>query len=131
MSNGSVTGAFMKTKVHLRLLPVLNLSIASHSRKAKGKGVAAFVVRQDATSPESYATPASNSAGARLRPMSIPVSSDSMGSSDGNGATISSTRSSSASTTGECVPCRVTSSMSVETEKTSGRMALKSAAEGH
>ena len=49
LSNVSVTGAFMKTKVHLRLLSVLNLSIASHSRKGKGKGVAAFVVRQDAT----------------------------------------------------------------------------------
>jgi hypothetical protein len=45
--NVSVTGAFMKTKVHLRLLSVLNLSVASHSRKAKGKGAAAFVVRQD------------------------------------------------------------------------------------
>jgi len=47
LSNVSVTGAFMKTKVHLRLLSVLNLSIASRSRKAGGKGVAAFVVRQD------------------------------------------------------------------------------------
>jgi hypothetical protein len=47
LSNVSVTGAFMKTKVHLRLLSVLNLSIASHPRKAKGKGVAAFVVRRD------------------------------------------------------------------------------------
>jgi hypothetical protein len=47
LSNVSVTGAFMKTKVHLRLLSVVNLSSASHSRKAKGKGVAAFVVRQD------------------------------------------------------------------------------------
>jgi len=47
LSNVSVTGAFMKTKVHLRLLSVVNLSIASHSRKARGKGVAAFVVRQD------------------------------------------------------------------------------------
>jgi hypothetical protein len=36
----SVTGAFLKKKVHLRLLSVLNLSIASHSRKARGKGVA-------------------------------------------------------------------------------------------
>ena len=35
-----VTGAFLRTKVHLRLLSVLNLSIASHSRKAGGKGVA-------------------------------------------------------------------------------------------
>ena len=47
LSNVSVTGAFMKTKVHLRLLSVVNLSSASHSRKAKGNGVAAFVVRQD------------------------------------------------------------------------------------
>ena len=47
LSNVSVTGAFMKTKVHLRLLSVLNLSTASHSRKAQGKGVAAFVVRRD------------------------------------------------------------------------------------
>ena len=47
LSNVSVTGAFMKTKVHLRLLSVLNLSIASHSRKTNGKGVAAFVVRHD------------------------------------------------------------------------------------
>jgi len=47
LSNVSVTGAFMKTKVHLRLLSVLNLSIVSRSKKAKGSGVAAFVVRQD------------------------------------------------------------------------------------
>jgi hypothetical protein len=47
LSNVSVTGAFMKTKVHLRLLSVLNLSIVSHSRKARGNGVAAFVVRRD------------------------------------------------------------------------------------
>jgi hypothetical protein len=47
LSNVSVTGAFMKTKVHLRLLSVLNLSIASHSRKARDKGVAACVVRRD------------------------------------------------------------------------------------
>ena len=106
LSNVSVTGAFMKTKVHLRLLSVVNLSSASHSRKAKGKGVAAFVVRQDSagvglewceaghTSIEArlallagYATPTSRSAAARLRPMSIPVSSDSVASSDGNGAT--------------------------------------------
>src|SRR5882762_61170 len=32
---------------HLRLLSVLNLSTASHSGKARGKGVAAFVVRRD------------------------------------------------------------------------------------
>jgi hypothetical protein len=37
----------MKTKVHLRLLSVLNLSVASHSRKTRGNGVAAFVVRRD------------------------------------------------------------------------------------
>jgi hypothetical protein len=47
LSNISVTGAFMKTKVQLRLLSVLNLSVASRSRTAKGKGVPAFVVRQD------------------------------------------------------------------------------------
>ena len=47
LSNVSVTGAFMKTKAQLRLLSVLQLSIAARSRKAKGKGVAAFVVRQD------------------------------------------------------------------------------------
>jgi len=47
LSNISVTGAFMKTKVHLRLLSVLNLSVASRSRTAKGKSVPAFVVRQD------------------------------------------------------------------------------------
>jgi len=47
LSNVSVTGAFLKTKVHLRLLSVLSLSIAPLSRKANGKGVAAFVVRQD------------------------------------------------------------------------------------
>jgi hypothetical protein len=48
LSNVSVTGAFMKTKVHLRLLSVLYLSIASHAKKkAKAKGMAAFVVRQD------------------------------------------------------------------------------------
>src|SRR5260221_13641265 len=80
-----VTGAFLRTKVHLRLLSVLNLSIASHSRKAGGKGVAAFVVRQDSaavglewceaghTSIEArlallvaYATPTSRSAATRL-----------------------------------------------------------------
>jgi hypothetical protein len=93
LSNVSVTGAFMKTKVHLRLLSVLNLSTASHSGKARVKAVAAFVVRQDAggvglgwceaghTSIEArlvllqgYATPASSSAAARVRPMSIPFS---------------------------------------------------------
>jgi hypothetical protein len=47
LSNVSVTGAFMKTKAHLRLLSVLNLSIAPRSKKAKPKGVTAFVVRQD------------------------------------------------------------------------------------
>jgi hypothetical protein len=47
LSNVSVSGAFMKTKVHLRLLSVLNLSFVSHSRKAKADSVAAFVVRQD------------------------------------------------------------------------------------
>jgi hypothetical protein len=47
LSNVCVTGAFMRTKAHLRLLSVLNLSIASRSRKANDKGVAAFVVRQD------------------------------------------------------------------------------------
>jgi hypothetical protein len=47
LSNVSVSGAFLKTRVHLRLLSVLNLSFASHSRKAKAKSVAAFVVRQD------------------------------------------------------------------------------------
>ena len=46
LSNVSVTGAFMKTKAHLRLLSVLNLS-SPQSKKAKSKGVAAFVVRQD------------------------------------------------------------------------------------
>jgi hypothetical protein len=46
LSNVSVTGAFMKTKAHLRLLSVLNLS-SPHSKKAKSKGVTAFVVRQD------------------------------------------------------------------------------------
>ena len=84
LSNVSVTGAFMKTNAHLRLLSVLNLSIASHSRKTSGKGVAAFVVRQDSagvglewceaghTSIEArlallvgYATPTSRSAAAR------------------------------------------------------------------
>jgi hypothetical protein len=47
LSNVSVTGAFMKTKVHLRLLSVLHLSVAARAGKAKAKGVAAFVVRQD------------------------------------------------------------------------------------
>jgi hypothetical protein len=46
LSNVSVTGAFMKTKAHLRLLSVLNLS-SPQSKKAKSKGVTAFVVRQD------------------------------------------------------------------------------------
>ena len=46
LSNVSVTGAFMKTKAHLRLLSVLNLS-APQSKKAKSKGITAFVVRQD------------------------------------------------------------------------------------
>ena len=50
LSNVSVTGAFMKTKAHLRLLSVLNLSISPQPKKnAKGKGVAAFVVRRDST----------------------------------------------------------------------------------
>jgi hypothetical protein len=47
LSNVSVTGAFLKTKTHLRLFSVLNLSIAPRSKKAKCKGVTAFVVRQD------------------------------------------------------------------------------------
>ena len=47
LTNVSVTGAFMKTRVHLRLLSVLNLSLASRSKAAKGKGVPVFVVRQD------------------------------------------------------------------------------------
>ena len=47
LSNVSVSGAFMKTKVKLRLLSVLNLSCASQSRKANARSVAAFVVRQD------------------------------------------------------------------------------------
>ncbi len=47
LSNVSVSGAFLRTKIHLRLLSVVNLSIASGSRKANGKAVAAFVVRQD------------------------------------------------------------------------------------
>lgn len=47
LSNVSVTGAFMKTKAHLRLLSVLHLSVADRPGKAKAKGVAAFVVRQD------------------------------------------------------------------------------------
>jgi hypothetical protein len=91
LSNVSVSGAFMKTKVHLRLLSVLNLSSASHSRKARGKGVAAFVVRQDSTgvglewceaghtSIEArlallvgYATPTSSSAAARLSGERLP-----------------------------------------------------------
>jgi hypothetical protein len=92
LSNVSVTGAFMKTKVHLRLLSVLNLSIASHSRKGKGKGVAAFVVRQDPTGVglewceggqtsiearlavlAGCATPIACSAAARPRQSSMPV----------------------------------------------------------
>jgi hypothetical protein len=92
LSNVSVTGAFMKTKVHLRLLSVLNLSIASHSRKGKGKGVAAFVVRQDSTGVglewceggqtsiearlallAGVATPIARSAAARPRPSSMSV----------------------------------------------------------
>jgi hypothetical protein len=109
LSNVSVTGAFMKTKVHLRLLTVLNLSIASHSRNANGKGVAAFVVRQDPagvglewcepghTSIEARlallaggATPTSRPAATRLRPTPIPIGSDSMTASpDGSGATRS------------------------------------------
>jgi hypothetical protein len=45
--NVSVSGAFMETKVHLRRLSVLHLSVSSHARIAQAKGVAAFVVRQD------------------------------------------------------------------------------------
>lgn len=47
LTNVSVTGAFLKTKVHLRLLSVLKLSIAPRARDGKGTGVTAFVVRQD------------------------------------------------------------------------------------
>jgi hypothetical protein len=47
LSNVSVTGAFLKTKAHLRLFSVLNLSVAPRSKKAKCRGVTAFVVRQD------------------------------------------------------------------------------------
>lgn len=82
LSNVSVTGAFMKTKVHLRLLSVLKLSVASRSGKAIGKGAAAFVVRRDATGVGlEWCESGHSSIEARLAllqgyaaPMTIPVS---------------------------------------------------------
>jgi hypothetical protein len=47
LSNVSVTGAFLETKAHLRLLSVLTLSITPRSRSASGDCVTAFVVRRD------------------------------------------------------------------------------------
>jgi hypothetical protein len=112
LSNVSVTGAFMKTQVHLRLLSVLNLSSASHSRKARGKGVAAFVVRQDATGVGlEWCEAGQISIEARLALLA--------------GYAAPTSRSAAARLSGECLPRRVASSTPVETEKTSGRMTLK------
>lgn len=47
LSNVSITGAFLETKAHLRLLSVLTLLIAPRSRNGSGDGMTAFVVRQD------------------------------------------------------------------------------------
>jgi hypothetical protein len=93
LSNVSVTGAFMKTKVHLRLLSVLNLSIASHSRNAKGKGVAAFVVRQDPAGVGlEWCEPGHTSIEARLALL--------------GGCATPTSRSAAARLSGECLPHR-------------------------